>query len=113
MLARLPAAQIRALFPHADAFALRTGTGPRSPSALRSVLVDVRRRGHALEDGDVTPGFASIASAVLDHSGHPVAGVAVTFPDHLLPVAARERVAQQVVRTAATITRRIGGRVEL
>ena len=29
--------------------------------------------------GEVTPGFASVAAPVLDHNGHPVAGVAVTF----------------------------------
>jgi len=109
MLAQLPAAQVRALFPDPAAFVLRTAVGPRSPSALRALLVDVRRRGHALEDGEVTPGFASIASPVLDHSGHPVAGVAVTFPGAGLPVAARERVAGLVARTAATISRRIGG----
>jgi DNA-binding IclR family transcriptional regulator len=111
MLARLPPAQVRALFPDPAAFVLRTGIGPRSPSALRASLVDVRRRGHAVEDGEVTPGFASIASPVLDHAGHPVAGVAVTFPAVAVPVAARERVATQVARTAATITRRIGGSV--
>jgi DNA-binding IclR family transcriptional regulator len=109
MLAQLPAAQVRALFPDPASLVLRTGRGPRSPSALRALMVEVRRRGHALEDGEVTPGFASIASPVLDHSGHPVAGVAVTFPAAELPPAARDRVATQVVRTAATISRRIGG----
>lgn len=109
MLAQLPAAQVRALYPDAAAFVLRTGAGPRSPSALRAQLVDVRRRGHALEDGEVTAGFASIASPVLDHSGHPVAGVAVTFPAAALPGPTRDRVAVLVERTAATITRRIGG----
>jgi DNA-binding IclR family transcriptional regulator len=110
MLARLPPAQVRALFPDPAAFVLRTAVGPRSPSALRALLVDVRRRGHAVEDGEVTPGFASLGSPVLDHAGHPVAGVAVTFPAAGLPPAARERVAAQVTRTAATISRRIGGR---
>jgi DNA-binding IclR family transcriptional regulator len=109
MLARLPAAQVRALFPDPAAFVLRTGLGPRSPSALRALLVEVRRRGHADEDGEVTLGFASLASPVLDHSGHPVAAVAVTFPAAAVPPAARDRVAHQVARTAATITRRIGG----
>jgi DNA-binding IclR family transcriptional regulator len=110
MLAQLPAAQVRALFPDPAAFVLRTGIGPRSPSALRALLVNVRRQGHAGEDGEVTPGFASIASPVLDHSAHPVAGVAVTVPAAGLPPAVRQRVAVEVARTAATITRRIGGR---
>jgi DNA-binding IclR family transcriptional regulator len=109
ILAALPPVQIRALFPDPAAFVLRTTVGPRSPSALRALLVDGRRRGYAVEDGEVTAGFASIASPVLDHSGHPVAGVALTFPAAALPAGARERAAAQVARTAATITRRIGG----
>ncbi len=59
-------------------------TGPawarRRRSALRSLLVDTRQRGHATEEGEVTPGFASVAAAVLDHNGYPVAGLAVTYP---------------------------------
>jgi DNA-binding IclR family transcriptional regulator len=109
ILAALPAAQIRALFPDPSAFVLRTGIGPRSMSALRALLVDVRRRGHAVEDGEVSPGWASVAAAILDHSGHPVAGLAVTFPSAGPPAAQRERVAERVARTAATLTRRIGG----
>jgi DNA-binding IclR family transcriptional regulator len=109
ILAALPAAQIRALFPDPSAFVLRTGIGPRSMSALRALLVNVRRRGHAVEDGEVSPGWASVAAAILDHSGHPVAGLAVTFPSAGPPAAQRERVAERVARTAATLTRRIGG----
>jgi DNA-binding IclR family transcriptional regulator len=109
MLAAVPAAQIRALFPDPSTFVLRTGIGPRSMSALRALLVDVRRRGHAVEDGEVSPGWASVAAAILDHSGHPVAGVAVTFPSGGTPEPQRDRIAERVARTAAILTRRIGG----
>lgn len=109
MLAALPAAQLRALFGEPSAFVLRTGLGPRSLSALRALLVDTRRRGYAVEDGEVTPGWASVAAAVLDHSGHPVAGIAVTFPAAGRPEARHDRIAARVVRTADTLTRRIGG----
>ena len=57
MLAALPAAQVRALFPDRGAFVLRHAAGPDSPSALRRLLVDVRARGYATEDGEITPGF--------------------------------------------------------
>ncbi len=106
MLAALPSAQVRALFPDAAAFAGRYDTGPRSLSALRRLLVDTRRAGHAVEDGDITPGFASVAVAVLDHSGHPVAAVAVTYSG--AADAAGAYVAE-VERTARAITARIGG----
>src|SRR4051812_25487770 len=91
VLAHLPAAQVKALFPDAGAFVERHGTGPASLSALRRILVDVRQRGHATEEGEVTPGFASLAAPVFDHSGRPVTGVAVTFPSDDVPPADRGR----------------------
>ena len=54
--------------------------GPTTLPGLRAVLSRVRRDGFAVEDGTVTPDFASVAAPVLDHSGHPVAGIAVTYP---------------------------------
>ena len=80
MLAALPAAQVRALYPDRAALVQRDGRGPSSTTQLRSELQAVRQRGHAVEDGLVTPGLGSVAVAVLDHNDYPVAGVAVTFP---------------------------------
>ena len=80
MLAALPAAQVRALFPDRGALVQRDGRGPTSTTQLRSQLQAVRQRGHAVEDGLVTPGLGSVAVAVLDHNDYPVAGVAVTYP---------------------------------
>jgi DNA-binding IclR family transcriptional regulator len=79
MLAGLPPAQVRALFPAADAFVDRTGAGPRSLPELRAALAADARRGWAEEDGLVTPGIASVAAAVSDHGGRPIAAVGITF----------------------------------
>lgn len=76
ILAALPKRQVRALFP--DAAALME-PGPATPAELRRVLADVRSRGYAVESGSVTPGLSSVAHAVRDRSGHPVAAIAVTF----------------------------------
>jgi DNA-binding IclR family transcriptional regulator len=113
ILAGLPAAQVRALFPSPDAFVDRHGAGPRSLSALRRVLVEVRKTGWATEDGEVTPGFASVAAAARDHTGRPVAGLALTFearPELDVDSAPRERLARAALTAAAELTRRIGGR---
>ena len=110
MLALLPAEQMRALFPSRDVFVQRNGVGPASPSALRRLLVDVRQTGYAYEDGSVTPDFASVASAVVDHNGHPVAGVAVTFPAAEVGNAARGDLSEKVRLTATELSRRISGR---
>jgi DNA-binding IclR family transcriptional regulator len=98
---------VRALYPDRSAFVDRHGVGPQSLTALRSVLTDTRRRGHAREDGEVTPGLASVAAPVLDHNGHPVAGVAVTFP---AGDAEPADLAAAVSRTAVQLGRRLGGR---
>jgi len=108
ILAEVPAAQIRALFPDPSAFVLRTEHGPTSISALRQLLVRTRRQGYAEEDEEVTAGFSSVAIAVLDHSRHPVAAVAVTVPSPDLGPEHRQALAAQVSRTARELGRRLG-----
>jgi DNA-binding IclR family transcriptional regulator len=107
IMAALPAHQVRALYPDRDAFVDRHGRGPRSLSALRSVLTQTRSRGYAVEDGEVTPGFASVAVAVLDHNGTPVAGIATTFETR--ESVDLESLVEAVSGTARTVGRRIGG----
>lgn len=109
MLAQLSYAQVRALFPHPATFVQRNELGPNSLSALRRLLVEVRRRGFAEEDGEVTGGYSSVAVAVSDHSGHPVAAVAVTFPAAEVDSSGRAQVGAQAARTAREVTRRLGG----
>ena len=105
ILAALPSAQVRALYPDRAAFVDRHGKGPASLTALRTLLAETRQRGYAVEDGEVTPGFASAAAAVVDHNGYPVAGLAVTFAAGQQPV----ELADEVLRTADAISRRLSG----
>ncbi|WP_121012754.1 IclR family transcriptional regulator [Saccharothrix australiensis] len=79
MLAHLPDAQVRAVFPGVASFVDRTGRGPRNLPALRRLLTAERRRGWAVEDGYVTAGFASVAAPVFDHGERPIAAITVTF----------------------------------
>ena len=110
ILSGLSASQVRALYPDRHAFADRHGRGPASPSTLRTVLSETRQRGHATEDGEVTPGLRSVAAPVLDHNAHPVAGVAVTFPsDEVAEDAAVVAITAAVVATAGQLTRRVSG----
>jgi DNA-binding IclR family transcriptional regulator len=109
MLASLPPQQVRALFPSRDAFVERHGRGPTTLPALRTLLSQVRRDGFAVEDGTVTPDFSSVAAPVLDHVGHPVAGIAVTYPAAEVAEEQRQAIVELVIRTAGDLTRRIGG----
>jgi DNA-binding IclR family transcriptional regulator len=109
VLACLPPGQVRALFPDASVFVRRGEAGPRSLPELRSLLAEARQRGHATEEGEVSPGFSSIAAAVPDHRGHPVAGVAVTFPTEEVDAGQRQGIAARVIQTAQELSRRMGG----
>jgi DNA-binding IclR family transcriptional regulator len=108
ILAALPPAQVRALYPDRSAFVERHGRGPTSLSALRTVLAETRQRGHAIEEGEVTPGMSSVGAAVLDHNAVPLAGIAVTYPSDDEPDVAK--LVREVTSTAAAVSRRIGGR---
>nr|WP_243695347.1 IclR family transcriptional regulator [Agromyces protaetiae] len=110
MLAELPPAQLRALYPDASAFAARAGEAsePWTYRRLKSVLERVRLDGWAAEDGEITQGLASVGAVVVDHVGWPAAAVAVTYPDD-----SERDILGEVVPTvrdaAATLSRRIGG----
>jgi len=107
MLAQLPAAQVRALFPDRSAFVSRNSTGPDSLSALSALLSQTRQRGYAVETGEVTPGLSSVATAVMDHINHPVAAVALTYETEASPDL--PTVISRLHATTATLTRRLGG----
>ena len=109
LLATLPPEQLRALYPDAAAFDDRTGAGPHTYGELKRVVAAVRERGYATEDGEVTPGFASVAVSVRDHAGWPAAGIAVTFPRDNIPQSEWDALAVRVREAAAELSRRIRG----
>ncbi|MFG1999137.1 IclR family transcriptional regulator [Spirillospora sp. NPDC048911] len=107
MLAQLPSAQIRALFP--GPLVDRTGHGPSSLRELRRELADEARRGWSSEDGYVTEGLASIAACSFDHTGHPMAAITVTFRKEKRPEETWPQLATRVRAAAADLTTRLGG----
>jgi DNA-binding IclR family transcriptional regulator len=108
MLAHLPAAQVRALYPGVSSFTSRTGRGPLSLRELRETIRRERHRGYAEEDGLVTAGYASVAACVFDHGGRPTAAVALTFPAQV-DAHRRARLGAAAVAAADALTGRISG----
>jgi len=104
MLAALPREQVRALYPSASAFPDRTGVGPRKPRELREVLRTVRARGYAIEDSEIADGLRSVGAAVLDHSGWPIAAVAVTWANAELD---ETMLAEAVIESASVLESRL------
>lgn len=111
MLAALPPAQLRALYPDASAFPER-GTEQNVAAwgygVLKRVLQTVRADGFAAEHGEVTPGLASVGAVVLDHVGWPAAAIALTFAEDL-PAERIAAMADAVRESATALSRRIGG----
>ena len=104
MLAALPREQVRALYPNVSAFPDRTGRGPRTPAELRELLREVRARGFAVEDSEVADGLRSVGAPVHDHSGWPVAAVAVTWAGDEIQ---EQSLAEAVKETAALLASRL------
>lgn len=106
LLAQLPEAHVRALF--AGELVRRGGRGPADVDELVAELARERARGWSAEEGLVTPGWRSVAAAAFDATGRPAAAVSVTTD------AADRRdpadLVEAVRRTAAELTRRLGGR---
>lgn len=104
MLAALPRSQVRALYPDRGAFTDRTGRGPSRPAELRELLQEVRAAGVATEDGEVTPGFRSVAAVVRDHASWPAAAIAVTWQEDR----AMEDPTESVLGAARMLQSRLG-----
>jgi DNA-binding IclR family transcriptional regulator len=106
MLARLPPAQVRALYPHRESLVRRLGQGPSTLAELDHLLAAVGERGWAVELGDIAADYGSVGAAALDHKGYPVAGIGLTYR---LPGSVAG-LGEAVVATAEALTARLAGR---
>lgn len=79
IMAHLPKAELLAALQGETGFVNRTGRGPRTYSQLSAELSLTRRRGHAVEDGEVTPGVRTVAAPVFDVLDRPIAAIGVSI----------------------------------
>ena len=110
MLASLPHAQLRAIYPTSESIVTRSGPGPVTVAQLDTLLAAARDSGWAVEDGDIDLAFASVAVAVLDHNGYPAAAVGLTFRRTIVDDDQWQRLGHAVRNAAQTLTQRILGR---
>lgn len=108
MLALLPAAQVRALFPSASSFVDRTGRGPMTPSALARILATERRAGASIEEGMITHGYSSIAVCAHDRAGRPAASLGITMPTERIAPERAAVIADVLRRAAGELSRHLG-----
>lgn len=112
ILSKLPKSQVRALYPRVSDFVSR---GPAHGAitdyaSLRRELLLTEERGYAIEQGDVTADFHSLAVAIVDNSNWPVAALAVTFLADRVPVENHESFLVPLRHTAGQLAERFHGR---
>lgn len=115
ILAALPKAQVRALYPDRGAFVHRHEIEGDARidrySKLRAVLDETQTRGYAVERGAVTQGISSVAVPVLDHRSWPVAAIALTYRDEDIAAGDEGRLVTELHTAAELLSARIHGRV--
>ncbi len=107
LLAHLPAEAVRDYLARTPlkAFTRRTLT---NPSELQADLRAAKQRGYAIDDEEIHPGIRCIAAPIRDHTGGVVAAVSAAGPTTRLPREQMPKVAAEVMRAAAEISRRLG-----
>lgn len=109
VLAYLPRNQLRALYPTAQSFVIRTDRGIATLSQLHRALRVDRERGFSLESDLTTEGVTCVAASVHDHACRPVAAVGVSFATESRLPETWGSVATRVCQAADALTSRIHG----
>jgi DNA-binding IclR family transcriptional regulator len=67
-----------------------------------------RRQGYSLEVDEVTMGYASVGVAIVDHLGHPMAGLAVTLQSRVLEKLELALLTEVLIQSAKDLSRKFG-----
>jgi len=79
-----------------------------SITALRARLTVVRADGYAIDEEEYLPGIRCVASAILGHSGAPIAAIGISGPATRLPLPKLHRYGDLVRRAARELSLRAG-----
>lgn len=107
LLALLSHDQVRALYPSRDRLVRRAASGPATLAELDRILEDTRRRGWAVESGEITEDYASVAAAAVDRNGYPTAAIGLTYRDD--PAVDADALGRATTAAAAALTARLAG----
>lgn len=108
ILAQLPTAQLRAIYPDRYSFLDRTGRGPQSWAALTELLTAEALQGFSTEDSFIADDISSIAAAVVDHLNQPVASIGVSFSTAAVTAQQRRVLATAARQCARALSKRLG-----
>lgn len=92
-----------------ESFTFRTHT---SRDSLERDLVEVRRRGFAIDDEEFNPGARCVAAPVFGLEGDVIGCVGISTPTQRVSIGDMTKLADVVLEAAREITRNMGGPVE-
>jgi DNA-binding IclR family transcriptional regulator len=107
MLALLDQKQISASF-RGLRLGTRTGLGPKDLGELKDLLALEKNQGYALEVDEVSMGYASIGTAIIDNLDHPLAGIAITMQSRQLEKLDLSELAAMMLHAATELSRKFG-----
>lgn len=77
-------------------------------ATIQEQLAQIRERGYAVSEHEVSDWAYSVAAPVLDHRGQPVAGLCVSGPRERLSAELLPRAVSEATRAAAEVSRLLG-----
>jgi DNA-binding IclR family transcriptional regulator len=108
MLALLPKAQFKALYPSNKPIARRTEQGPETSKELQTLLERELTQGFSVESGHVSKGLNTIAAAATNHLNLPTAAFAVTFRTEDANESVTAELAKLVISASQELSKRLG-----
>ncbi len=84
-----------------------TSASITDPAVIRAYLPTVKELGYSVSRGQNRPGVRSVAAAVLDSAGRPVAGLGISFPESRFDESRIPEWGQQIRATAAAVSARM------
>jgi IclR family acetate operon transcriptional repressor len=89
----------------------RTDNTMTDPAELLAHIALVRERGYAIDEIENEEGVRCVAAPVRDHTGAVVAGISVSAPAYRFSTEDVNRLAPEVLRVTAELSRRLGAPV--
>lgn len=107
MLSVLDPKQLKASYRGRE-LATRTEIGPKSYPELEEILKMEAAQGFSLEVDEVTMGYASVGVPIVDHLGHPMAGLAITLQSRVLEKLQLSLLTEVLIQSARDLSRKFG-----
>lgn len=104
ILAYLPEAEVEAI--------LRRGQEPAAARRIRSVLLQIRRRGHALSGGELIVGAQAIAAPIRNRTGDAVGSIGLFGPEARFPPRRIQECAERLKQVAVGLSQALGYRAD-